>query len=269
MKTLYTVILLLFACSGYAQQFDEVKLRIHYKSDRKRFETTPNRRSDEKILDIGTKSSKFYSLWETSIENVKDSAIAHGGSFEDVQNAIGRLPYPHSYEYYEVYKNYPAKGRLTYTDKVFKFFIYEEALDEFQWNILPEDTLIAGYNCQKAQTDFRGRTWQVWFAPDIPVSDGPWKLHGLPGLILSAKDSEENFIFECIEIKNGKNEAIAFKKRNYIKCADWKELNEMHIKCAKNPDEYLAQFGLKAGPGFGPDGKPLVHKEKKAILLEH
>ena len=269
MKTLYTVILLLFACSGYAQQFDEVKLRIHYKSEGQRFDTSPNRTPDEKILDIGTKSSKFYSLWETSLENVKDSAIAHGGSFEDVQNAIGRVPYPRSYEYYEVYKNYPEKGRLTCTDKEFKPFIYEEVLEKLQWNILPEDTLIAGYSCQKAQTDFRGRTWQVWFAPDIPVSDGPWKLHGLPGLILSAKDSEENFIFECIEIKNGKNEAIAFKKRNYIKCADWQGVNEMHIKNDKDPVGYLSQFGPNMGPGIGPDGKPLVHKERKILLLEH
>ena len=37
-----------------------------------------------------------------------------------------------------------------------------------------------------ATTHFRGRDWKVWFSEEIPLPLGPWKLGGLPGLILAA-----------------------------------------------------------------------------------
>src|SRR3712207_8163725 len=50
------------------------------------------------------------------------------------------------------------------------------------------------------RSTFRGRTWRVWFALDIPFPDGPWKLCGLPGLILKAEDSKGHFSFDCVGI---------------------------------------------------------------------
>ena len=63
------------------------------------------------------------------------------------------------------------------------------------WKLEDGDTTIVEYACHKATTHFKGRTWHVWYAPDIPISEGPWKLSGLPGLILAAKDSEGLFSF--------------------------------------------------------------------------
>ncbi|MDR0745015.1 MAG: GLPGLI family protein [Mediterranea sp.] len=268
MRKIYSGILLFFVFQGSAQNIDSVKLRVHYAAEFKRYEISKRQSQDEKILDVGSHISKFYSLWETKRREVSDSILSNGGSFQDVMNALERVPYPRSHDYYTVYKNYPQKGKLTYTDKVFKDFIYEETFEKPEWDIISQDTLIVGYNCQKAQTHYRGRTWDVWFTPAIPINDGPWKLCGLPGLILYAKDSKGDFLFECIEIENGGNEAVHFPKRNYIKCT-WKELNQMKRRNNKDPVEYLKQFGIDSGAGFGPDGKPLVYKEKKPVLLEY
>jgi GLPGLI family protein len=41
----------------------------------------------------------------------------------------------------------------------------------------------------------RGRDYTVWFAPDIPVSAGPWKLWGLPGLIVEARSDDGRVYF--------------------------------------------------------------------------
>jgi hypothetical protein len=58
-----------------------------------------------------------------------------------------------------------------------------------------------GNNCQKALTTFRGRSYIAWFAPDIPLSAGPYKFRGLPGLIVKVEDTKSNFVYECIGIE--------------------------------------------------------------------
>jgi len=79
-------------------------------------------------------------------------------------------------------------------------FLVEDKFNELKWKIGSEKKEISGHPCIKATTDFRGRAWEVWFAPDIPVSFGPWKLHGLPGLILEAYDSTKRFSFVATNI---------------------------------------------------------------------
>ena len=55
-----------------------------------------------------------------------------------------------------------------------------------------------GYSCQLASCDFRGRRWYAWFSTDIPVNEGPWKLFGLPGLVLEAWDSKKHYVYKAV-----------------------------------------------------------------------
>lgn len=65
---------------------------------------------------------------------------------------------------------------------------YTEPLSEMQWTIAEDSTAnILGYECVMAECDYHGRHWKAWFTPEIPMAFGPWKLHGLPGLILKAE----------------------------------------------------------------------------------
>ncbi len=78
---------------------------------------------------------------------------------------------------------------------------YEEDLPMMDWQIIPEEKSILGYSCQKAKTHFAGRDYIAWFSPDIPFSDGPYKFHGLPGLIFSIEDTEGKIEFVLEEIE--------------------------------------------------------------------
>lgn len=66
--------------------------------------------------------------------------------------------------------------------------------DPVKWEITsetkksPEDLLL-----QKAKTRFGGRVWVAWFAQNIPVTEGPYKFQGLPGLIYELYDTEKKF----------------------------------------------------------------------------
>ena len=79
---------------------------------------------------------------------------------------------------------------------------YDEPLAEMTWNVVDDSTRsILGYECMLAESDYHGRHWRAWFTLDIPLQDGPWKLHGLPGLILLA-ESDPHFRFEATGIES-------------------------------------------------------------------
>lgn len=63
---------------------------------------------------------------------------------------------------------------------------YDEPLSEMEWQITDSTANVLGYECVAAVSDYHGRRWTAFFAPEIPLPFGPWKLHGLPGLILKA-----------------------------------------------------------------------------------
>ncbi|REC44200.1 GLPGLI family protein [Chryseobacterium pennipullorum] len=69
------------------------------------------------------------------------------------------------------------------------------------WSIHPDKEVIKGYAVQKATTDFGGRKWTAWFTADIPVQDGPYKFHGLPGMILKIEDAGGSHSFTLAGIR--------------------------------------------------------------------
>ena len=87
---------------------------------------------------------------------------------------------------------------------VFKdpYYIKDE-ISNPKWEIHSEKKVISGFSSQRATTTFRGRTYEVWFTSEIPVKFGPWKLNGLPGLILIATDSKGQIEFRATKINFG------------------------------------------------------------------
>lgn len=75
-----------------------------------------------------------------------------------------------------------------------------EPLKKIEWTIQPQKKQILQQECQMATTTFKGRHYTAWFAPGIPISSGPWKLNGLPGIILAANDDKNEVSFTCTKI---------------------------------------------------------------------
>lgn len=71
----------------------------------------------------------------------------------------------------------------------------------FEWEIRNETKSILGYKCLLARSKiFRGRTYEAWFTTQIPVPFGPWKVNGLPGIILEFYDLDKLIHFEANQI---------------------------------------------------------------------
>ena len=79
---------------------------------------------------------------------------------------------------------------------------YTEEIPKQDWDLQDDTLTICGYSCQKATCRFRVRDYVAWFAAELPVSNGPWKFGGLPGLILKVFDTDNYYVFECIKIEN-------------------------------------------------------------------
>jgi GLPGLI family protein len=115
-----------------------------------------------------------------------------------------------------------------------KSFSVNEKTPKMKWELLSGEKKIQNFVCKKAKTKFRGRIYTVWYSEKIAVSFGPWKLNGLPGLILEAEDSEGLYKWEVKSIVySNSNETISFdkiKKNNEFKKTSFKEFDRLKIE---------------------------------------
>ena len=149
-------------------------------------------------LDMGHKVTKFYSRYGEIRDSIKNDAFKKGLSAWEVLELI--KGYPRSSNtpvYYQFYEEKKTRTTIKYMDG----YISEEQMSMPNW-ILHEDTAtVSGYLCKRATTHYRGRDWEVYYTSDIPLSRGPWKLWGLPGLITRATDADHYFLFEMEAFK--------------------------------------------------------------------
>lgn len=150
------------------------------------------------------------------------------------------------------------KGELTHYDKWgTEQQYYREPFDEINWVIGDSTTNILGYECVIAETDYHGRHWTAWFTPEIPVPFGPWKLRGLPGLILSAS-AGENFGFDATGIQST-DQIITpiYLTENYSKTDRKKALADEEYYQNNKQAIISAKFGgnVQFSSGFGDSSK--------------
>ena len=90
----------------------------------------------------------------------------------------------------------------------------KEATPKMDWKIEKETKKIGSFVCKKATTKFRGRNYTAWFTSDIALPFGPWKLNGLPGLILEAYDTDKHiyWYFKSLEYPTENKENVKFIK---------------------------------------------------------
>lgn len=104
---------------------------------------------------------------------------------------------------------------------------YTEPKAELHWTILEDTLSIGSVRCQKATVNFGNRNWIAWFAPSIPISDGPYKFCGLPGLIFKIYDVQQYWNFDLVTLSN-KSTTVKINFLNKIP------------KSIKNKQAYLA-----------------------------
>jgi len=120
--------------------------------------------------------------------------------------------------------------------------IVETTLPAMNWVLKPEKKTIDKYTCQKAVGNYAGRVYEVWFTPELPYHDGPWKLNGLPGLILEAHDTNKEIVFSFKGItRNDDKEAnvVSFFKNYSCVKSNLKSYNRTIQAFTEDPEAVI------------------------------
>jgi len=158
--------------------------------------------------------------------NQHESVSRFTGKFQggNALDSIRRTTIPalmNSNRYASVYTNLKTSRMVSRQQAFTELVLVDDSLQPIQWTIHSDRRLFNTLNTQKATARVRGRDYTAWFCPDIPVSTGPWKLFGLPGLILEAYDDKGHvrFLFESLTIPDLTKQPIIppilVNKRNY------------------------------------------------------
>lgn len=166
-------------------------------------------------LQIGTSSSKFYSKRFERKREVTDSILSNHGNQQDQFIIFSKEDLWEVKPNYEIFKVFKEKPYLIWTEYLGSHYKSKDNIPNIKWNVLPGDSIICEQQCKKAVGTYRGVQWEIWFAPEIPIDNGPWKLGGAPGLILKAQDSNRYFTFECIGIKKNSEDIVYHDEWDY------------------------------------------------------
>lgn len=124
--------------------------------------------------------------------------------------------------------------------------VVRDTLGGIDWQISADYKRLGPYKCQKATGVFRGRTYEAWFATDIPIPSGPYKLGGLPGLILEAKslDGQIEFLFSKLEFSPTLGKTIQPPSGKYLDI-NYAELRAEERKYMENWEKESKAKGSK------------------------
>lgn len=182
----------------------EATYRLSYRPD----STAPATRTELMRLQLGSKLSRFASLNAARQDSIMNALVARAESMtpkgENINiNVDGTGFSTLQTKFKEVIYKVPTANQVAVYDEIgaVRYVYQEEAAPVFAWTILPATATIGGYACQRATAAFGGRTWEAWFAREVPVPDGPYKFYGLPGLIIKVGDTRGHYDYELLKLR--------------------------------------------------------------------
>ena len=183
---------------------------------------------DEKTyIDLGwLQVGKNYTKYASYFMHVSDSTykpkLIHSGAASGYPRQLNGGKFPDAWSEYQYDELFIKDGQLTeyavmsvYLDNACCY--YTEDYPMQQWKLTDERQTIHGYDCQKATCSWRGRDYTAWFTTEIPVSRGPWKFGGLPGLIVKIYDMKEEYNFELVKLEQMKRPIVQYNFSKFRK----------------------------------------------------
>lgn len=258
MKTL-TAILLLFSISLSAQNHRFIYELIFVKDSLEKDKTI----SEDMYLDITEPGSRYYSyeVFESdSLRNAEFEKQARGNNLninikDTKKGGVVKTI---------IYKEYPEFEIIQYENLGGNNY---KILDDRKiiWKIEPDKIKIGEFNAQKATTEMYGRKWIAWFSSDLPFQDGPYKFHGLPGLIVKLESEDKSHVMVLKGVKNlpkdfeikPQEEKYSFSKTVEMDYPKFKKTFQNYLKNPISPMRAMMMSSTMKIEIKDQNGKPL------------
>lgn len=157
------------------------------------------------MLQVGASQAKFQDYTAFALDSLNSRGNATDEQLKEYET---RMLKNKNYFDQTVYQNSPT-GKMTVQSVITPdYYVYEEDARPIRWTLSEKTDTVCGYLCKKATGTYGGRTWTAWYAPEIPVPFGPWKLTGLPGLVLDATDAEHIHRFTAFAFRHGASDIL-------------------------------------------------------------
>ncbi|TAG10410.1 MAG: GLPGLI family protein [Sphingobacteriia bacterium] len=193
MKSIKSILFLYFCflLNTKIEAQEKIQLKIIYNFEHLRDTVSGYRHTEEMALVVAKTITHYYSQTKAKQDSVRKKA------FENADATGGRINLgvvvPTTRENF--YYSFSEKKLVTQVPFQRDEYLIAEPLDPIKWVIKEKTKKILGFTCQMATTTFKGRVYTAWFSAELPANAGPWKLNGLPGLILEAEDSKDQVSF--------------------------------------------------------------------------
>lgn len=202
--------------------------------------------ADTMILQVGRQATAFFSKDRFTADSV---LCTPNGSIKWINlgvqyNKEGRLQDWLSNDVQYYYWNYPEPGLMTVRSGFDGGVEYTETLS-LPWEFRDSVKTVLGYECHLAEVDFRGRHWSVWYTLEVPISAGPWKLQGLPGLVCEAYDEKGHYSYQLVSLTPAAGQAVLLHtwKRAYKKRTR-EEIFQAYVRQDELLQENIRQNGM-------------------------
>ncbi|GGW91996.1 GLPGLI family protein [Salegentibacter mishustinae] len=210
------------------------------------------------VLFIGDKISRFSSEGQYIADSIKEAYKDRERTQQSFNEMRSKMPMS-ALNFY-VFKRQNS-AQVSFTEKIIKDnYRYTQDIDDLNWEILHETKEVAGFVAQRAKASFSGRDYTAWFTTEIPISEGPYKFRGLPGLILEISDNDDYYTFKLNGFKELNDEIfIEFDPEDYLEVSRERFL-QIKQEYAENPFIKMENSGITMG--FQPG-------QKEKLLREH
>ncbi len=214
-----------------------------------------SKQNEKMELLIGEK----YSLFESVNGKYNDSLKKVLGTNKDVSLAISMMIAQKKRSRFNFRILKTNEETLVFDSYFSDKFIYKDE-EKLNWEITNTKQEISGYNCTLAKTVFAGREYNAWFTSEIPISDGPYKFKGLPGLIVKIEDVKKQYSFELESFTKTKKN-FDFEKNKGIKVSK-KEFYTSYKSFKKNFIAQLSHRGIEIDGGASRETQKRVQKSR-------
>ena len=270
MKLLFTFLLALATVTTFAQKNFQGKATYMSKTtmDMSRFGKMTEQQKKQRMQRMKSFLEKTYTLTFNKTassfkEEVKLEAPGASGPSWGRSNGQG-----------SIYKNTKDQVMIEDVEQFSKRFLVTEKMEQAQWELGMDTKKIGQYTCYKATlvkedtnidwgSIFSRNTKKkdstktkdvkpakkmlsivAWYTPQIPVSTGPDKYYGLPGLILEINAGRTTML--CTEVAISSKEVLEIEEPNKGKEVSRDEYNKI-VKV--KTEELKARFQNRGGRG--------------------